>query len=82
VLSLPAVALATAHGVAPGTVTRVLGLVRQLILPEGRTGPAVRGMDVDQPTWLRGLTRMGRVAARRFRQYPGPVGVSQTASGR
>jgi short-subunit dehydrogenase len=81
VLSLPAIALATAHGVAPGVVTRGLGAVQQLILPEGETGPAVRGMELEQPGWLRTLTRLGRVAARRFRQYPGPVGASRAAGG-
>jgi short-subunit dehydrogenase len=77
ILSLPAWVLARLHGLFPGRTTDVLRAVNRLILPaaEGDTHTAVRGHEAlarGDSAVLRALTRLGRAAADRFGQHPGP----------
>ena len=77
ILSVPAWLLARIHGLFPGLTTDALGLVNQMVLPnaKGDSQNAVRGHEAlspDRSAVLRALTRLGRVAADRFGQHPGP----------
>jgi NAD(P)-dependent dehydrogenase (short-subunit alcohol dehydrogenase family) len=77
ILSLPAWVLARVHGLFPGLTTEALSLVNQMFLPDpkGDTQHAVRGHEAlppDRSAVLRTLTRLGRAAADRFGQHPGP----------
>jgi NAD(P)-dependent dehydrogenase (short-subunit alcohol dehydrogenase family) len=73
ILSLPAQLLARVHGLFPGFVVGVLGLVNRLLpRAEGRGAPA-RGLELQRAAGsgaLRVVTSLGRAAARRFHQYP------------
>lgn len=66
------------HGLAPATTVRALSLADRLIPTSGDDDETVRGMEIDHGIdsrpW-RLLTTLGRKAAERFRQRPGPVGV-------
>jgi len=78
ILSLPAWVLARVHGLFPGLTADALRLVNQALLPnpEGDSQNAVRGHEAlrsPERSWvLRALTRLGRAAAQRFGQHPGP----------
>jgi NAD(P)-dependent dehydrogenase (short-subunit alcohol dehydrogenase family) len=77
ILSVPAWVLARLHGLFPGLTTDVLRLVNQLVLPtpEGDSQNAVRGHEAlsrDPSAVVRTLTHLGRAAAARFGQHPGP----------
>ncbi len=76
VLGLPANLLALAHGLAPGLVVDVLGLVART-LPHATSSEAVPGREAERelssPT-LTALTTLGRRAALRFGQQPSPSG--------
>ena len=77
ILSVPAWLLARVHGLFPGLTTDALSLINQMILPgpKGDTQNAVRGHEAlprDRSVVLRTLTRLGRAAADRFGQHPGP----------
>jgi NAD(P)-dependent dehydrogenase (short-subunit alcohol dehydrogenase family) len=71
-LSLPAVALATLHGVAPGLTIRVLGLVDRFVLPAREAPRApVSGKEAEQRLGspaLDKLTTLGQRAAERYLQ--------------
>lgn len=76
VLTVPATLLARFHGLFPGVTADMLGVVARL-LPgaEGAAAPA-RGMDIQERIGsglLEALTALGRSAARRFHQHPGPT---------
>jgi NAD(P)-dependent dehydrogenase (short-subunit alcohol dehydrogenase family) len=76
---------ASAHGLFPGTFTRTLSVVNRLLPAAEEADPSRdRGMELMAQAHpaLRGATRLGVVAARRFHQFPGPVGLrqSQTAT--
>ncbi|MBM3221223.1 MAG: SDR family NAD(P)-dependent oxidoreductase [Candidatus Rokubacteria bacterium] len=65
------------HGIFPGLTTEALGLVNALLLPspEGDGQNAVRGHEAvpdERSPVLRTLTKLGRAAADRFGQHPGP----------
>jgi NAD(P)-dependent dehydrogenase (short-subunit alcohol dehydrogenase family) len=77
ILSAPAWLLARLHGLFPGLTTDALRLVNQVLLPapEGDSQNVVRGHEAlarEQSPVLRTLTRLGRAAADRFHQHPGP----------
>ena len=88
ILSIPAWLLARIHGIFPGMTSDALGLVNQLILPtpEGDTHNVVRGREAlseRRSPVLRLLTRLGRAAAERFHQHPGPhVGATRGSAPR
>ncbi len=68
------------HGVAPATVTRVMGIADRLIAPSGEGETTERGMALDERVeskpW-RWLTTLGRHAAERLYERPGPRGVPE-----
>ena len=72
ILSTPAKLLALAHGMFPGTVSEILGLVNRLLPHDGHQ--ARRGSEsaaLEKP-WLRAVTVLGRQAAERFLQPAAP----------
>jgi NAD(P)-dependent dehydrogenase (short-subunit alcohol dehydrogenase family) len=76
ILSLPAAMLARAHGLMPATTIELVTLANRLLLPDridGRRHP-VRAMDIEPRLgrWFQALTVLGRQAARKFGQRPGP----------
>ncbi|HZU75288.1 MAG TPA: SDR family oxidoreductase [Dehalococcoidia bacterium] len=78
VLTVPARLLALFHGVAPGTTANILALVDRWVLPApgGTEDHTVRGVEIEEryPSPLRDrLTGLGRTAAERFHERPGPV---------
>jgi NAD(P)-dependent dehydrogenase (short-subunit alcohol dehydrogenase family) len=80
VLSMPAKLLTWFHGLFPGTTADVLALVAR-VMPEadGAGAASARGMLIQERIGSRILERvtsLGRTAARRFHQYPGPVFVA------
>jgi NAD(P)-dependent dehydrogenase (short-subunit alcohol dehydrogenase family) len=85
ILSAPANLMARFQGLFPGATADLLGLINRLLLPssDGAGTAAARGMDIEQrlqsPLFER-ITGWGRSAARRFHEYPGPVGAA--ANGR
>ena len=77
ILSTPARILSRVHGVFPTLTTTLLRLANELVLPEaaGDTQSVARGheaIDTGRSSILRTLTRLGRSAAQRFGQHPGP----------
>jgi NAD(P)-dependent dehydrogenase (short-subunit alcohol dehydrogenase family) len=77
ILSAPAWVLARVQGLFPGLTTDVLGVVNELLLPtpHGDAQTIVRGHEAvpdQRSAVLRALTRLGRAAADRFGQHPGP----------
>jgi NAD(P)-dependent dehydrogenase (short-subunit alcohol dehydrogenase family) len=81
VLTVPAHLATRFHGLAPGLTARISGVVdRMLPSADGRADGAVRGMEaLDREGRLyRTATALGRSAAERFNQYPGPVTVPVT----
>jgi hypothetical protein len=77
-LRLPARLLALFHGVAPGATANILALVDRWVLPApgGVDDHTERGMEIEQrhPSALRDrLTTLGRSAAKRFNEHPGPT---------
>jgi NAD(P)-dependent dehydrogenase (short-subunit alcohol dehydrogenase family) len=88
ILSIPAWVLARLHGLFPGMTADALRLVNQLLLPTpaGDGQNAVRGHEAlpqERSPVLRMLTRLGRAAADRFGQHPGPrVAVTRPAAPR
>jgi len=77
ILSVPAWILSCVHGLFPGLTADVLRWINQLMLPapDGDSTDAVRGHEAiarRQSAVLRTLTRLGRTAAVRFGQHPGP----------
>jgi NAD(P)-dependent dehydrogenase (short-subunit alcohol dehydrogenase family) len=83
ILSLPAAALAGVHGLLPGTTVELMTLANRFLLPARVDGThrAVRGMELEPwlGRWFSGLTALGRVAARRFGERPGPVSTAGRA---
>jgi hypothetical protein len=84
ILSLPAWLLARFQALFPGTTADILGLVSRLLPdPKGDGQDAVRGHDAVARTGsglLHALTRLGRTAAQRFGQFPGPETTRRGAS--
>jgi NAD(P)-dependent dehydrogenase (short-subunit alcohol dehydrogenase family) len=77
VLSLPANMLARVHGVMPGVISTLLGIVNALMPrhPGGETAKA-RGAELHeqaQSRVLSAITRMGLKAADRYHEKPGPA---------
>ena len=83
ILSIPANVLARFHGLFPGTTTEILALVNNLGLPKSdkqQQGQGVRGAKVEDAASnpiFDALTTLGRSAANRFRQHPGPVNLEK-----
>jgi len=83
ILSIPANLLARFHGLFPGTTTEILTLVNNLGLPKSdkkQAGQGVRGVKVEDAASnpiFDALTTLGRQAANRFRQHPGPVNLEK-----
>jgi NAD(P)-dependent dehydrogenase (short-subunit alcohol dehydrogenase family) len=76
-LSVPAWLLVRLHALFPGLTATLLRLVNDLVLPapDGDTQNVVRGRDAlsrDPSAVVNALTTLGRVAADRFGQHPGP----------
>ena len=74
VLSIPAVTLATFHGLFPGLTVDLLSLVNRFLMPRSgsqdtgsREGAAIPRSG---SAWYRALTRLGGSAAERFNQVP------------
>ncbi|HEV2109613.1 MAG TPA: SDR family NAD(P)-dependent oxidoreductase [Thermomicrobiales bacterium] len=83
IISLPAHVAVRFHGLFPGTTANLLGLVNRL-LPDAEADRAgtVPGMAISarHPSKLRGAaTVLGRSAARRFHQFPGPRDAENTS---
>ena len=76
ILSLPAWLLARVHALFPGTTADILALVNQLLpQPKADGGGVVSGHEAiarTQSGLLHVLTQLGRSAAERFGQHPGP----------
>ena len=78
VLSTPAQVLALVHGLFPGLTTALLRWANTLLLPqagEGRQNGEMRGHEAlarVRSRLLHAVTRLGRTAAARFGQRPGP----------
>jgi NAD(P)-dependent dehydrogenase (short-subunit alcohol dehydrogenase family) len=72
ILTVPAQALAKAHGVAPALTSGVLGLVARMVLPSATGGGKRRGFQtrIWNTPLAAGLTMLGRLAAKRFLQPP------------
>jgi NAD(P)-dependent dehydrogenase (short-subunit alcohol dehydrogenase family) len=73
ILSLPAQIAARIHGLFPGLTTDALGWVNRLLLPPPDGRARAEGLEIDAAgtaSLLRALTRLGRVAARRFNESP------------
>lgn len=69
-VTLAAEILARVHGLFPGLVTDLAGLVNRL-LPSGSTGPTLEGAELDRemPEWMHKLTFLGKAAARDYQQH-------------
>jgi hypothetical protein len=74
VLSLPAVAAATFHGLFPGLTVDLLSLVNRFALPKGppRVSAIREGQAIprSRSRWFRALTSMGQNAAKHLNQMP------------
>ncbi len=73
-LTLPAELLALAHGLFPGLVTDLAGLVSRSLLPAARgKAPPVEGQAVSEqaPGWLVAAQTLGRQAKRRYQEHKG-----------
>ncbi len=83
ILSVPANLLARFHGLFPGTTSEIMTLVNNLGLPKSdkkQPGQGVRGVKVEDAASnpiFDALTTLGRSAANRFRQHPGPVNLEK-----
>jgi short-subunit dehydrogenase len=85
VLTPQAKLLATAHGVAPGTVADILGVVNRFMPGTGsRDSHAFTGKESETPVSRSFLTSLGRAAGRDLNQHPerGPVGGDANVSSR
>lgn len=78
-LTVPAKIGVRVHGLAPGTTTRLLGLVNRLLpTADGTSRTAVRGVEAHASLRGPGFNRLVGLtlgAARRFNQLPGPTSV-------
>ena len=77
ILSVPARVLARVHALFPAITSEALRLLNELVLPQptGDTQNTARGHEAmarTQSGLLRALTHLGRTAADRFGQHPGP----------
>jgi NAD(P)-dependent dehydrogenase (short-subunit alcohol dehydrogenase family) len=76
ILSTPARVLARVNGLFPAFTTAAMRVVNELVLPggNGETQSVTRGHEAIGPgrSMLQSLTRLGRNAADRFGQHPGP----------
>jgi short-subunit dehydrogenase len=74
VLSIPAVTLATVHGLFPGLTVDLLSLVNRFLLPRtgSRDTSSREGVAIPRSgsAWFQAVTRLGRSAAGRFNQVP------------
>jgi short-subunit dehydrogenase len=84
-LSISAKALALAHGVAPGTISDVLGIANRLMPGTGNRDPhRFTGKESETAVSRSFLTGLGRAAGRELNQHPerGPVGGDADVSSR
>ncbi len=84
-LSIPAKALALAHGVAPGTISDVLGVANRFMPGTGNRDPhRFTGKESETAVSRSFLTSLGRAAGRELNQHPerGPVGGDADVSSR
>ena len=84
-LSLPAKALALAHGVAPGTVSDIMGVTNRVMPGTGSRDPhRFTGKESETTVSRSFLTGLGRAAGRELNQHPerGPVGGDADVSSR
>lgn len=86
ILGSPANLAVRFHGLFPGLTSDLAGLVGWLLPgPGGRGERPVSGMEVDaglDSRLLDALTSLGRSAARRFQQHPGPSPAAAGAAAR
>ncbi len=84
-LSIPAKALALAHGIAPGTVTDIMGITNRFMPGTGSRDPhRFTGKESETAVSRSFLTGLGRAAGRELNQHPerGPVGGDADVSSR
>ena len=85
VLTPQAKLLALAHGLAPGTVTDILGIANRFMPGTGNHDPQrYTGKESETPVTRSFLTKLGRAAGRRLNQHPerGPAGGDADAGSR
>jgi short-subunit dehydrogenase len=85
ILTPQAKLLAMAHGVAPGTVTDILGIANRVLPGTGNRDPqSFTGKESETRVSRSFLTAMGRAAGRDLNQHPerGPVGGDANVSSR
>jgi hypothetical protein len=85
VLSVPAKLLALAHGIAPGTVSDILGISNRFMPGTGSRDPhRFTGKESETAVSRSFLTGLGRSAGRDLNQHPerGPVGGDADVSSR
>lgn len=83
ILSVPANVLARFNGLFPGTTQEILTMVNTVGLPKSQSKQPVEGVrgakveDAASNPIFEALTTLGRSAANRFRQHPGPVNLEK-----
>jgi short-subunit dehydrogenase len=85
VLGVPAKALALAHGIAPGTMSEILGVANRVMPGTGNRDPhRFTGKESETAVSRSFLTSLGRAAGRELNQHPerGPVGGDADVSAR
>jgi short-subunit dehydrogenase len=85
VLTAPAKMLALAHGIAPGTVSDIMGVTNRFMPGTGSRDPQrFTGKESETPISRSFLTSLGRAAGRDLNQHPerGPVGGDADVSSR
>jgi short-subunit dehydrogenase len=87
ILSVPARVLARVHALFPSFTIEALRLANELVLPQptGDTQNTARGHEAmarKHSPVMRVLTRLGRSAAERFGQHPGPRVATRRPAGR
>jgi short-subunit dehydrogenase len=85
ILGLPAKMLVMAHGVAPGTISDLMGVANRFMPGTGNPEPQrFTGKESETPVSRSFLTALGRAAGRDLNQHPerGPVGGDAGVSSR
>lgn len=84
ILSVPAKTLALFHGLFPGLTADLLGLVNRFVLPKAEMAETTKTRGLHLQERIRSsifnvLTGLGKSAAERFHQYPGPADTEKAA---
>jgi hypothetical protein len=70
IISWQAELLARAHGIAPGLVTEILGLVNSTLPSAGESDEKRKGKESHSVVTRSPLTALGEMAAKRYNQTP------------